>query len=326
LRFPATFIAVDGPLVHHGVVRRSLSALLLLTLTCSCSKAALDYGVDEPVADGDGDGGDGDGDGDQGDGDDGDDEDEDEGDSDHRYELCTGGGDVRLGLVSAGGFVDTFFDYTNPYGHRFLYVTGDCEFLSGASLLGEVRTGTLAKPQARKLEDDLDLDAVNRWPPYRDESCPDASTAYVKTTSGYGECSCGCDPSGPEGVADTIGLADAVWDAFAARGERLTGPVEVMAIELEESDPSRTAQIWPLAYDLQLIAVRLEEYYMGFEPTVDMFEEYEAEVLREMRSVTAPTSWQPTTYVESGGIYYDLYIRDQVPDHLAEAIDRFGAP
>jgi hypothetical protein len=240
------------------------------------------------------------------------------------YELCDGSTAVRLAIASdGGGPLESSFEFTNPYGHRFLYVTGECRFLTGASLAGATRVGTLTDAQALQLGEMLELDRFASWPAYQDQSCPDAGIFYVETLAGYGECSCYCDEEGPEGVAETIEAAQGVLDALDEAGEVLSGPVEVVAF-LRPDDFSATVEPWPLDLDLADIELPYSDFVHGTPPPVHVLDGVQAEAARALRATVVTDGGPRPVYVRSeAGKLYEVHIRDQVPAELAAAIGAF---
>ena len=53
--------------------------------------------------------------------------------SNGEYALCDGSDEIRLGVASDGGALDTAYELTNPYGHSFLFIDGHCHYYASAS-------------------------------------------------------------------------------------------------------------------------------------------------------------------------------------------------
>ena len=53
---------------------------------------------------------------------------DDGGPASQEYALCDGSDAIRLAVVSEGGFVDSTYEFTNRYGHSYLFVDGRCHY------------------------------------------------------------------------------------------------------------------------------------------------------------------------------------------------------
>lgn len=246
------------------------------------------------------------------------------------YALCDGSDDVRLAVVLyGGGDNEQTFEFTNPYGHDFLFVNGKCEYLIGRSLMQPVMAGTLSAKQASEIEEDLALHHLPAWSSHDDYACPDAPVFYLRSATGYGECSCGCDGDAPSGLESALNAASAWTEELIARGSPLDGPVEVIAISYDH-EVRGPYQEWTLDEPLESFALPEAELYVvdGTQPTVVTLTGEQATAARALRAILfEERGWAAPVPVQTDDNHsFEVFIRDQVPAVWADAIETFGQP
>jgi hypothetical protein len=233
--------------------------------------------------------------------------------------LCDGSEDVRLGYTSEGGQVDITYEFTNPYGHSFFFIDGQCRFYASSGLLQGVHTGSLTQAQSEQLmtavhwEELAELSAAPEI-----ESCPDAGGSTIWTRDSTTMCTCGCD-DGPLAEAKDAAIMRAYeWIAMLeALGAPLTGPLSVIANERGVAENSQPA--WPLDRAMTEIEFLVQDIYgegVGQPALFDV--PAETTELRALRAAVAPTFGEIA--VREAGIAYTLHLRDELPDDARAAI------
>lgn len=245
------------------------------------------------------------------------------------YVLCDGSDDVRLAINETGGGVPQSYAFTNPHGYRFLYVTGKCEFVADGAQesVGGWIDGTLSAEQAATLSARLGLSNLS-GKSYHDSSCPDASYLSIGTTSGYADCSCGCDVGAP---SDVLHAVDAVSEAFtfvAQAGRPLTGPVGLLVVTMPAPSmvAAERAQAWPFSFTVDSVAVTLEQQNRQHDASslARTLSGDDANAARSLRSAElARDPFSAGIQAKDGAQAYWVYTRDQLAAPLEAKIDAY---
>jgi len=236
-------------------------------------------------------------------------------------EICDGSTGMRFGYSADGGFVDGWFYFTNPYGHWFLFIDGQCKYYASMNgVIEGIATGTLDAEQAEQIALNSGWNAVDELSIRDDESCPDAGTDSIWFPSGQQlTCTCGCDPSPvSQRKTDALDYIRGLMEVLA-QGEKLDGPVAAMAA----ASPADGSELqWPLDTPLTGIANlvhdlnMLRDDYAVFEDAAD------AAALRALRSTAQPGT---QLLVTDGQDTYQLHLRDQLPQSVDAAINQLRA-
>jgi hypothetical protein len=243
--------------------------------------------------------------------------------SSESYTLCDGSRDMRFGFSSEGGFVETTYQFTNPYGHSFLFIDGHCHYYASGSWLQGVVEGDLDKARADEIVKSVGLAQVEKLDYHDVESCPDAGVLWLRTAAGYLDCTCGCDAKAPKGVDQALNSAGSLKDALVDAGRPLAGSVVLIAILEEEVQSSNSPlQVWPLIWPLSNIAMTWEAFTRKIEPIEQVLSDDEAAQARMLRAQAVKGA------AASGGIrasdlgkVYNLFMRDELPDEAQRAIE-----
>jgi hypothetical protein len=233
-------------------------------------------------------------------------------------ELCDGSDEIRLGFSAGGGFQGQDDRFLSPLAYWYLFVRGDCSYVVSKAPSGEVRSGALDEARASELADELGFAHISAWSSFHDsESCPDAGAVSLHAVGKRVSCTCGCGPSAPDGLEQTLMAGgDAMMDLWE-HGDPLTGPVTAAAyapfhdIALWPSDLQ--PQDWTLPWDIERIVVP-DQTMLGDGQLIE--ESDGAPALRELRAHAAASS---TNFVQSfpvrtsDGMVRALLIRDELP-------------
>jgi hypothetical protein len=238
-------------------------------------------------------------------------------------ELCDGSTDLRLGYSADGGFVDVSFYFTNPHGHWFLFIDGQCNYYVSMGYLEGVATGVLDAQQAEALALDVGWSSIDDLTVEDIQTCPDAGSVSIwAPESRRVSCMCGCD-EGPVSARKMSAL-DAMRDLaneLSMQGQSVTGAVSALA---SEASPTFDDLAWPLSSaiaDIPNLVHDLDD--LGSSPEYALFEDaMDAMALRMLRAQQQPGT--PLS-VTDGQSTYQLWVRDELPDGVSEAIESFQA-
>jgi hypothetical protein len=242
------------------------------------------------------------------------------------YTICDGSSEQRLGVVSEGGQVDATFEFTNPYGHAFLFIDGNCHYYAGSSWLKGVVQGELTKQRAAEIAKSLKLGRVEALDYHDVESCPDAGVLWLKTRGGYVDCTCGCDAKAPAGVEDALAAAGMLQAELFESGEPLSGPVTLLAIVEDKPVSAAGLPAWPLIWPLSDIAMTWEAYTRKITPTTRLLTDADAEVARSLRAGALKNNpASDSVRATDLGKTYSLFMREELPDAVQRAIEQLLA-
>ncbi len=243
--------------------------------------------------------------------------------------LCNGGSEMRLAFSSEGGFVHEAYYFTNPFGHAFFLIAGDCTFYAGQNYMRGIATGKLSDAEAAELSRDVHFDELAgwSWDPNKDAACPDSGSISIVRAKGYGGCSCGCDMTAPAGLGDALSNAYMWIERLLTAGKPLEGPVTALALP-ETANNIAPLVDWPLDRTMDSIAglvhPRNEQLWMRTDfarfPAATDYEK-----LREARAATQRQDrngqLSPSVPVREGSMTYDLFVRDDLPKAAADGWD-----
>jgi len=234
-------------------------------------------------------------------------------------EICDGSTDMRLGYTSDGGFVDVSYEFTNPNGHAFVFVDGQCRYYASADYRQGIGTGML---DAGEMTDAIALaihwDSIAEMAADEDtESCPDAGETSIWAPGYHASCSCGCNETAAgakksDALTFIYGLL-----SMLSQGGPLETPVGAVAID--RGPATGTEMPWPLDRPMTDIPGLVQDLYMNALDTPARFDSAaDVATLRDFRDGVGPGS---TLQVSDDGVAYDLFLRDELPEGVQDKID-----
>lgn len=238
-------------------------------------------------------------------------------------ELCDGSTDLRLGYSADGGFVDVTFYFTNPHGHWFVFVDGQCNYYVSMGYLEGVQTGALDAQQAEELAANVGWDSFDELTVEDIETCSDAGASSIWAPDGRRmSCTCGCD-EGPVSMRkmDALSYMTELMSNLAMQGQSVSGPVSALAAE---ASPTGSELAWPLDGPIASFPNLVHDLDdLGPNPQYASFEDVaDASALRLLREQQQPGT--PLS-VTDGQATYQLWVRDEIPAAVSEAIESFTA-
>jgi hypothetical protein len=236
-------------------------------------------------------------------------------------ELCDGSTDLRLGYSADGGFVDVTFYFTNPHGHWFLFIDGQCNYYVSMGYLEGIATGMLDAQQAEEIATNIGWDSIDELTVEDVETCPDAGANSIWAPDGRRvSCTCGCD-EGPVSMRkmDALSYMTDLMSDLSMQGQSVTGPVSALAAEAEPIGGELT---WPLDMPIASIPSLVHNLNdLGPDPTYALFADADdAAALRALRAQQQPGT--PLAIADGEGTY-QLWVRDELPEGVSEAIESF---
>lgn len=243
-------------------------------------------------------------------------------------ELCDGSADVRLDYrVEGGGASPLITTFTTPRADwTYFFVDGTCRFYVSDNSVHGIRTGTLDTTDATQLATDIAWNELDGWRDYgthNGNGCADAPVDLLAKPGVAVGCACGCGSLAPNGLDEAVRNARRWVMQLWQRGGELTTPVSVVANPTARADSQYVP--WPLTRSMDSIADLIMDPnderitkgpYARFDSGTD------ASVLRELRSKSFDPQAESIPVSESGKTY-DLYVRDELPDETARALERF---
>lgn len=237
---------------------------------------------------------------------------------DERGRLCDGSQDMRVGYTSEGGAVETTYELTNPYGHAFLFIDGECNYYVSTDYREGMRAGQLTPQQRDDLEREIEWDAIEELAAeVDDESCPDAGEVAIWAPGSKVACTCGCDETdvGARKAAALQHIYD-LMTTLMGEGEPGTGPLLAIASP-NGGIPDATA--WPLDRSLDAIPDLIHDVYVE---GVDAFAVFDRNVdIESLRALRYPAQAGRVISVSDTSGTYELYMRDALLPGVQARID-----
>lgn len=233
--------------------------------------------------------------------------------------LCDGSDALRAVASEGGGFVEPTYEFTNPYGFRFLFVLGTCRYFMSRSTLEGVLTGHLFYPDA--VEDVLGWSGLAAWSSHEDMSCPDAGATIITNGSNRASCTCGCDDNAPPGMRAVFDGLSEQMDTLAMVSARIDGPMRLLLVGPPVGGLPLQAFPWPLSWDPGGVALTYEELISSTLEGTQVTDPAEFGALRMLRAEAhmAYDYDRPIRVRTTSGAEYDLYLRDELPADVASA-------
>jgi hypothetical protein len=238
-------------------------------------------------------------------------------------ELCDGSTDIRLVSTLYGGAVDLTYAFTNPYGHQFFVVDGQCQFYVSFSFNLGVFGGVLDRAQAEQLATEIGFGKLDQWSGKYGMGCPDSSPYLLASATGDVSCNCGCEGL-PPGAGEALSSASEWMQRLQDLGEPLDRAVRAVAtMGYETGRPP--AVDWPLARALADISGLLFERNTVPEESALFDARQDVGPLLELRRKVwmGRTDRAPYALVQDGTGFYELYMRDELPSKYETALPKF---
>jgi hypothetical protein len=240
------------------------------------------------------------------------------------YALCDGSNDMRLAVVSEGGFLDSTYAFTNPFGHAFLFVDGTCHYYASRQWDTGIVEGELSAAQAAQYAQSIQLQKLSQLAYHDLETCPDAGIFWVRAGTGRSDCSCTCDASAPALVAPLMDAVSDMHDELEEQGGDLQGEVELFALANKDDGVPRSGDLtWPFSWPITEVSVTQEELNQDSSvPRRRTLRDDEARTARAFRASALrgdPPSAR-TMRVVASGVGYLVYMRDVLPVQVQERI------
>lgn len=240
-------------------------------------------------------------------------------------EICDGTSEARLFINSDGGFVESSYAFTNPYGHGFLVVTGRCEYWAGPSAEGRLSHGVIE--DAAELEELISWQSLREWSAFDDvESCPDAGTSGIYAPGAYVGCSCGCDAGAPEGLTEALSGGLELIDEYAAADGGVIEAVHVVSFEFGEDNPPPAQDVldWPLETPIENFLAQ-DPFALEAESGQRVTAGDDVELLRALALENYLANGRHVVVVTealtcSSCSVYGVLIRDELPEDVARSL------
>jgi hypothetical protein len=239
-------------------------------------------------------------------------------------ELCDGSSEARLFINSVGGFVESSYSFTNPYGHLFMLVTGECEYWAGPAGDWQLGHGVIEDPEV--IEELVGWDNLVDWTAFDDtQSCPDAGNVHIYAPNAVIGCACGCDDGAPAGLSEALSAGLALAGDYANEGGTIDAVQAVTFAYTEDNPPPvQVAFEWPLATP---ISDFLAEEPFAFEADSGQRVEVssDVELLRELALANFAANASPIVLLGedptcSSCPMYGLLVRDELPEAVAQSL------
>lgn len=240
------------------------------------------------------------------------------------YELCDGSERIRFGYQSGGGQVDEGYFYLHPYGYRFLFMDGRCDFLltEFTDAPGAILRGHLDEAAAAEIEAMLQLEQLKEGTFIDELSCPDAGDTWLATAEFFGNCTCDCEP--PPALGRTLGALEGAFARLRTLTAADSGKVELVAVMRDPESSLRDVPDWPFSWPVT--DVLNDGLWESSEPLkLRVLEGDDADVVRTLRSEARAAQRDKRLLVQSGDMLYELFARDQIEAEVAAEIARFSA-
>lgn len=238
--------------------------------------------------------------------------------------ICDGSSDIRLAVTTGGGGpVPSGMAMLAENGYESLLVDGSCQtWISRYNR--PVRTRVLSNEREQTLAAALRLGQWNRFGGTHMGGCADASGISLRFgAQSIRGSACGLPPSDPLSILTTA-FEQQIQD-LAADATDLAGDVRYLV--LRESTPAigdnRPAVAWPLEVSVASVVFpdSLGPYVRG---DSQLATGEDASRLRSIRTTVTGAGSGPaydfTPVAGAGGVVYDLYLRDALPQEDADGL------
>jgi hypothetical protein len=240
--------------------------------------------------------------------------------------LCDGTSEVRLTYKSVGGFVEPAYPFYAPQGLAFFAVDGGCHYWAGGDLNVGLRTGTLSGEMAGSVATELHVDEIPSLATHEDtESCPDAGGSYLGAGGRFINCTCGCDAL-PAAIPQAFRNATILRGRLLSGGAPSDGPLRALTIPVDDpmGKPPTKIVDWPLASSPSSLAtgpVFSASSGKAIEAAADRM------ALRSLRAMAGDAPGVGPIYVRAiDGALFSLYLHDELPAPVAQALTTLGSP
>jgi len=241
-------------------------------------------------------------------------------------DLCDGSADVRLAYKVGGGHVNDAYAFYAPRGSVFFAVDGGCHYWAGRDLNDGLRTGTLGVQMADMVARDLHVGEIAALSSHQDtESCSDAGYGYLGRGAQFISCTCGCDDL-PAAIPQAFAHADSLNITLVSQGAHADGPLRALTFPIGDPNwqPSVKVQDWPLASSPRDLAA---DPMPGTGSGKAIESEADRVALRGLRAGADAVGGGAPIYVRgSDGFVYSLYLRDELPGPIEQALTALGRP
>jgi hypothetical protein len=241
-------------------------------------------------------------------------------------DLCDGSADVRLAYKVGGGHGDGAEAFYALRGSgAFFAVDGGCHYWAGRDLNDGLRTGTLGVQMADMVARDLHVGEIAGLSSHQDtRSCSDAGYGYLGRGAQFISCTCGCDEL-PAAISQAFVHADSLNVGLVSMGAPSDGPLWALTMEIggPNLQPAVKVQDWPLPSSPSALAA---DTVLGTRAEKVIESGADRAALRGLRAGADATGSAPIYVRGSDGFFYALYLRDELPVSIEQALTALGRP
>ena len=256
--------------------------------------------------------------------------------------LCNGTDQIRLGLLSSpGSFSVASYAFKYPFGGGLAVVDGRCRYFVDGPRLGGIRSGVLDEPTARALADEVGFHRLAEWQKQIESKsqsggCFDGGSSIIRGPSASVSCMCSsCGADAPDGLQQAMEARQRWWTRLYDQGSPLSGPLRV-ATERENFVTSGTVDwmilAWPMSWPASqalatTVPITMSSGALTFSADAGLLIEdaADAATLRALRDRARVIPAVSDINVMDGDAGFRVYVRDELPDDVSEAIRAFSA-
>jgi hypothetical protein len=206
-------------------------------------------------------------------------------------------------------------------------VDGHCHYYVENGSMNGMREGVLSASQADQLAHEVGITRLTGSTTPPDFVCFDGGSTLIATRAAAMRCECGgC--FGPQAASKTAAIKSAhAWiDRLAMQGTPISGSVWAMAIQDNFAGASQEPLAWPLARPMGSIDGLVQPSLPTASSQGARFDDAaEAMALRELRQQAAAIANASFVAIQDGAMKYDLYVRDELPADVDQALTTFEA-
>jgi hypothetical protein len=235
--------------------------------------------------------------------------------------LCNGSDQIQLLLQSHGGLL---WQYNSTHA-IFAMVDGHCHYYVENGYMNGIRQGVLSASQADQLAHEVNITRLKGWTEPPLFQCSDGGSQLIATPAAAISCECG-ECSGAQAASKKAAITSAdTWLArLAMQGSPVSGAVWAMAIQDNFAGFSQQPVAWPLARPMGSIDGFVKLAIPTDSSQGARFDDAgEAMTLRELRGQVATIAG--FVAIQDGDMKYDLYVRDELPADVDQALTAFEA-